>query len=67
MEARPAEPPTEYEVKAAFIYNFAKFVEWPRETGSAKGVFIVTILGRDPFGDALDDTLRGKTIDNKKG
>lgn len=48
-----AAPPTEYEVKAAFIHNIALFVEWPSTppvSGSAK----LCLLGHDPFGNALD-------------
>jgi hypothetical protein len=55
-----AAPPTEYEVKAAFIHNIAKFVEWPK-TASTAGPLKLCILGRDPFGNALD-VLRGKTV-----
>ena len=67
--ARPgsaASGPAEYEVKAAFLYNFARFVEWPRDAKGDDGTFIVTVLGRDPFGSVLDNTLRGKTIDDKR-
>lgn len=68
--ARPpsagAAGPSEYEVKAAFLYNFARFVEWPLDVPGADGTFVVTVLGRDPFRSALDDTLRGKTIDGKR-
>ncbi len=42
----------EYQVKAAFLYNFAKFVEWPAETGGAPGALTICILGRDPFGQS---------------
>jgi hypothetical protein len=55
----PAAQPTEYEVKAAFIHNIAKFVEWPAPPAS--GTARLCLLGRDPFGGALD-TLRGKPI-----
>ena len=55
--------PTEFEVKAAFLYNFARFVEWPAETGHDAGTpFVIAILGRDPFGAVLDDTVAGKTV-----
>ena len=59
--AAPPRTSPEYEVKAAFIYNFAKFVEWPRGSG-ADEPFVVTVLGADPFGRALEDALRGKTV-----
>ena len=59
--------PGEYEVKAAFLYNFAKFVEWPPEGWPAwKEGFVITILGDDPFGATIDDTLQGKTVDNRR-
>jgi hypothetical protein len=61
-----AQTPTEYQVKAAFLYNFAKFIQWPSDAQADEGAFVITILGRDPFGSALDDTLQGKTIDSRK-
>jgi hypothetical protein len=57
-----AEMPSEYEVKAAFLYNFAKFVEWPAEPPNA---IEFCIVGEDPFGDTLGDTVRGKSIHGK--
>lgn len=66
MAAASAQTPTEYQVKAAFLYNFAKFIQWPSEPPVDEGAFVISILGRDPFGRALDDTLQGKTIDNRK-
>jgi uncharacterized protein DUF4154 len=47
----------EYSVKAAYLYNFAKFTEWPPEQS---GSLTVCVYGRDPFGGFLDDALRGK-------
>jgi len=58
-----AEPPTEYQLKAAFLFNFAKFTDWPGEGfASAESPFLVCVLGKDPFGRMLDDTLQGKLI-----
>jgi hypothetical protein len=55
---------TEYAVKAAFLYNFAKYVQWPAETRpSPAGAFVITVLGRDPFGSALEENLQGKEVD----
>lgn len=60
--ALPAAP-TEHEVKAAFLYNFARFVEWPKEAwASPDQPFVVGVLGEDPFGETLDRTLAGKTV-----
>lgn len=56
--------PTEYEVKAAYLYNFGRFVEWPnRATAPNGGQFSVCVLGEDPFGQALDTILAGGSID----
>ena len=50
----------EYEVKAAFLYKFASFVDWPEPArNEAVGICIV---GRDPFGSALERVVQGKTI-----
>jgi len=50
----------EYQVKAAFLYNFIKFVDWPKEkTADPNAPLIIGILGKDPFGDAFEP-LRDK-------
>lgn len=56
----------EYQVKAAYLYNFAKFVEWPAgafEASTAPITFCV--LGQNPFGRFLTEALSGKTIDSR--
>ena len=56
--------PTEYEVKAAYLYNFGRFIEWPtKTTAPSGGPFTVCVLGQDPFGQALNAVLTGETID----
>jgi hypothetical protein len=58
---------SEYEIKAAFLYNFAKFVEWPPGTFADPDVpFTFCILGPDPFGHALEDAILGKTIEGRR-
>lgn len=55
--------PTDYDVKAAYLYNFGRFVEWPaKSTTSGAEHFTVCVLGQDPFGPTLDSTLAGETI-----
>jgi len=57
----------EYEVKAAFLYNFAKFVEWPDDAlDDSKSPIVVGILGEDSFGSIIDKTVAGKTVCEKK-
>ncbi len=65
--APAAEPEAgEYEIKAAFIYNFARYVEWPEGNGPDSGeVFIIGVLGDDPFGELLDEIARTETIGDK--
>jgi hypothetical protein len=55
---------TEFEVKAAYLYNFGRFVEWPA-TASSDESFAICVIGHDPFGQILDTTLRGLAIDGK--
>ena len=57
---------TEYDVKAAYLYNFAKFVEWPPpDEESARRRFVIAVLGDDPFGRTLEETLAGKTVGDR--
>ncbi|MBL8259819.1 MAG: YfiR family protein [Candidatus Competibacteraceae bacterium] len=54
----------EYAVKAAYLYNFAKFVEWPSEAfDQADAPLLICIAGSNPFGGALD-TLAGKLVES---
>lgn len=57
--------PTDYDVKAAYLFNFGRFVEWPAHTLSDGTAFTFCILGRDPFGANLDRLLARETIDGK--
>ncbi len=54
---------SEYAVKAAFVYNFTKFVTWENGIeGGKDDPVVVGVLGADPFGAALKKAFRGKTI-----
>src|SRR5258708_38061986 len=56
----------EYRVKAAFLYNFAKFVEWPADSFKNPGdPIIICVLG-NPFGDRLENTVSGKEIEGRR-
>ncbi len=62
-----AAPPTEYQVKAAFLLNFTKFVEWPQSAfADATAPLNICILGDDPFGPVLDQIVEGETVDQHK-
>jgi hypothetical protein len=58
--------PSEYEVKAAYLYNFGRFVEWPAGASDTDAnIFAICVLGQDPFGTALDATVYGESIGGK--
>jgi hypothetical protein len=61
--ASAAGPPPreiEYAVKAAFLYQFARFVEWPDSSAAASGPVRICVVGQDPFGEALDLATQDK-------
>lgn len=60
-----AQAADEYQVKAAFIFNFAKFVEWPSDAFGDGGALVVGVVGDDPFGGALD-RLNGNTVNGRR-
>lgn len=64
----PAEttPPPEYQLKAVFLFHFAQFVEWPPEAfPEAQTPLVIGVLGEDPFGAYLDETVRSETVNNR--
>jgi hypothetical protein len=64
---RAAESASEYAVKAAFVYNFAKFVEWPEGTfAGATDPIALCVLGENPFGPLLEDAVRDKTVNARQ-
>src|ERR1043166_6616587 len=64
---RAAEPKTkltrEYDLKAAFLFNFAQFVEWPPESFTDNSrPFVIGVLGQDPFGKSLDEIVANERV-----
>ena len=58
-----AAAPTEYQLKAAFVFNFAKFVEWPASAfRTAQTPITICIFGEDRFGGDLDELVKGQSI-----
>src|SRR5438128_130855 len=68
LVARAESPaPTMHQVQAAFLFNFAKFVTWPEDAFHRSGsALIIGVLGEDPFGAVLEETVRDKTVMGKK-
>jgi hypothetical protein len=61
----PAQSSPEYQLKAVFLFNFAQFVEWPASAFPEPDTPLgICILGEDPFGAYLDETVRGETVAN---
>lgn len=59
------ERPTEYQVKAAFLFNFAKFVQWPaRVIPADHSPIIIGVLGDNPFHGDLTRTIEKKMVDD---
>jgi hypothetical protein len=55
---------SEYDVKAAFLFNIAKYVEWPPQALAPGGVIVIGILGDDPFGGGLDRLVQGRRVND---
>lgn len=60
-----AQSADEYQVKAAFIFNFAKFVDWPTDALGNAADLVVGVVGDDPFGGALD-RLNGNVANGRR-
>lgn len=64
--AAQSPPPTEYQIKAAFIFNFVKFVAWPSQTFATEdSPIVVGVMGSNVFGDNLEHALHNKRINNR--
>ena len=62
-----ATEPLEYQVKAAFLLNFTKFIEWPAAAfGNTESPFTICILGNNPFGSALDQIVKDEVVNGRR-
>jgi YfiR/HmsC-like len=60
-------PTPEYQLKAVFLFNFAQFVEWPRDAfASPDTPLSICVLGKDPFGSNLDEAVRGESAGGRR-
>ena len=58
-----APPTAEYQVKAAYLFNFGQFVEWPLQAyDSPTAPFVIGVVGDDPFGKTLDEVVAGESL-----
>ena len=66
-QAARAEGPSEYEVKAAFLFNFSKFVDWPQTAFEEVGdPIVICVLGVNPFGNLLAQSVQGKKVNGRE-
>jgi hypothetical protein len=61
LQAQDLPPTLEYRVKAVFILNFVRYVEWPPEA-LGSGPVNICVAGHNPFGNALVETVQGETV-----
>ena len=55
--------PSEYQLKAAFLYHFAQLVNWPAEAfAQTNSPLVIGVLGENPFGNQLEESVRGKSV-----
>jgi hypothetical protein len=61
--AAQAQEASEFQIKGAYLFKFGDYVEWPAGSMPPPGApFVIGILGDDPFGDALDQTVQGRSV-----
>jgi hypothetical protein len=61
-----AAAPSEYQVKAVFLFNFSRFVEWPAQAfASPDAPFVMGVFGHDPFGADLDKIVSGESVNGR--
>lgn len=62
-----SEPSQEYKLKAAFIFNFARFIEWPPNSfANDDAPFVIGVAGIDPFNGALEQAVAGKKVGTRR-
>jgi hypothetical protein len=60
-------PASEYQVKAAFLLNFTRFIEWPAEAfAGPDSSLTICVLGDDPFGGTLDQVVEGEKVKERR-
>lgn len=64
--AAATNPSVEYQVEAAFLLNFVRFIEWPSTAfADSDSPIAICVLGDDPFGSSLDQTAEGQTVNGR--
>jgi hypothetical protein len=67
MAAQSPGPRSEYKVKAAFLLNFTRFIEWPPAAfEDSHSAFSICVLGEDPFQNVLDQVVEGESVKGRR-
>ena len=67
LSSRAADEALEYQVKAAFLLNFTKFIEWPEAAfANTNSPIAICILGNDPFGSVLNQLVEGESVSGRR-
>lgn len=68
VDGKPASSTLEQRVKAAFLFNFARFVEWPGDDASlppAENPLVIGVIGKDSFSRSIKESLAGETVSGR--
>jgi hypothetical protein len=66
LRAAASAPSREFQIKAAFLYNFAQFVSWPAKSfDGPDSPLVIGVLGLDPFGPFLDQLVQGERVNGR--
>lgn len=65
MQAFASLRPDEATIKAAYLYKFGNFIEWPEHAFSGSGAFTIGVIGADPVADELERLVDGRIINNR--
>jgi uncharacterized protein DUF4154 len=63
--ASASQMPSQYDVEAAYLFNFGKFITWPASAGTQNKPLTICVIGEDPFGPSLDHIVSGEKIDGR--
>lgn len=55
----------EYQVKAAYLFNFTKFIEWPEGALRDGAPLTICVAGENPFGSSLEETIQGESVNGR--
>jgi hypothetical protein len=61
-----ARTPTEYEVKAAFLFNLIKYTDWPLKSKAPTNQWVIGIYGENPFGESLQSVIAGRPLNGRQ-